>query len=81
MKSKTWSTKDLATASFFVMKGMRLVDCVKDGNKVIFVFEDSPEREKLLMGYLNNEVTVAPQAFLNAIRNMKAMIYNKMREN
>jgi len=70
-----WGTNDLFLAAFFKVKGLEF-EAVKKGNRVKFIFEDNEERQRLLKGYFSNAIDVKPLQFVNAIKDLKTMVYN-----
>ena len=70
-----WRTSDLYMAAFCLSKGIQLAGVERNSRRVSFVFHDSPEREGLITGYLNNDVTVFPRQYKDSIQALKDMIF------
>jgi len=70
-----WKTTDLYMAAFCLSKGIQLEGVERNGRRVSFIFHDSPEREGLITGYLNNDVTVLPRQYKDSIQALKDMIF------
>lgn len=43
--------------------------------KVLFVFDHTPELDRLIEKFWRNEIAVEPQVFANQIKNLKTRIY------
>jgi hypothetical protein len=43
--------------------------------KAVFVFQKTPELEKLIDEYFRNEIKVSPQVYFNQLRAVKARLY------
>lgn len=72
-----YETKDLYLAAFLRAKSFRLRDVKRNGTReAVFVFEDRPDREALLLAYYNNEGSIEPLAYVNAWKDLKALTYN-----
>ena len=71
----TWRTGDLYMAAFCLSKGIPIKGTERHGRKVTFVFEDIPERERLITGYLNNDVSVFPRQYKESLQAIKDLIY------
>ena len=71
-KKDAYKVSDLRLAAFLKIKGFRLIRIDRSHNdKGIFVFEDQPNREKLIMDFLNQETSVEPIGYIEVQRNLK----------
>ena len=71
-----FETYDLWLATLLKVKGFRLFNVRTNGdNRSLFVFEDQPERQQLLMDYVNRKTQVEPMAFVNEMKGLKALTY------
>jgi len=54
-----------------------LQDVKRNGTReAVFVFEDRPDREELLLAYYNGEGSIEPLVYVNAWKDLKALTYN-----
>ncbi len=69
---------DLATASFLVVRGFKLLGLIPGGrSRYLFRFADPEENAaEVAMGYLQGE-TVPANALIAAEANLKTLIYSK----
>ncbi len=81
-KKKVYKTSDIAIASCMILHGFTLLklepmSSAQKGNKKVpqnhfyFVFEDGPDREKIVMGYVGRTLKVVPADFMDNIRRLK----------
>lgn len=71
--SEEFSTGDLSLAAFLKVKRFKLIRIDRENNgKGLFIFLDQPDRQKLIMSFLNGEESVEPTSYLEAQRNLKA---------
>lgn len=79
MKSQ-FRTTDLSIAAYLQLSGLSLSGLEPSGEgRATFVFEDAPERESLVMQYLNQQSLVDPSRYLATMKRLKAMA-NEMRQ-
>jgi len=70
----TYLTFDLHLATFLKISGVRLIDILhNDSRRATFVFEDSPDRQKLVLRFMNQEGQVEPVQFVEAWKSLKAL--------
>jgi len=71
-QQNTYCVTDLRLAAFLKVKGFRLskIDPGVNG-KATFIFEDQPNREELIMRFLNQEEKVEPISYIETQRNLK----------
>ena len=73
-RAATYSTSDLHLSAFLKISGLRLVDILNNGTRrATFVFEDSPDRQKLVLRFMNQEGQVEPVQFVEAWKSLKAL--------
>jgi len=74
LKMKEYSTPDLSTAAFLLMRGIRLIHASKlPSGKFIFTFSDPDQKcQSLSLEFLNSEFS----DYDNHVRNLKRMIYS-----
>ena len=72
---KTYKVVDLRIATFLKLKGFRLLRIDKEGNgRGAFIFEDEPERNNLILSFVNKKELCEPVGFLDELKNLKAMV-------
>jgi hypothetical protein len=72
---KVYRTSDLYLSAFLKANGMRLLDKQRVDQKFQFLFEDRPDREKLVKDFFNDGM-VSITAFKNAIQDLKTLVFN-----
>jgi len=71
-----YSTFDLWQAALLKVKGFDLLGVQVNGNgRALFEFEDRPEREQLLIDFVNRKLSVEPLGFVDAMKSLKALSY------
>lgn len=71
-----YETTDFYLSAYLKAKAFRIVDISREGRRTAFIFEDRSDRKDLVRAYYNNEGAVNPLDYQDAIRNLKALIYN-----
>lgn len=74
-RSKVYQTSDFYLACYLKCSGCDLVDVQKHGGKVEFFFAEKPMMKSIILGFYNNEGVVPPLAMVDAIKNLKALMY------
>jgi len=72
-----WITHDLYIAAFCLANGMKLLDTIRYGSRVKFVFEDTPTRHKIISGYFNNTLPVYPRIYRESLQTLKDLIFQE----
>ena len=72
---ETYRTSDFYLAAFLKAKGLRLLDKQRMEGKVIFIFNDRPDRKALIQEFFNDGV-VGVAAFKNAIQDLKTIVFS-----
>ena len=71
-----YSTYDLWLATLLKIKGFELLGVQVNGSsRASFQFRDKPERERLLIDFVNRRLTVEPLGFVDAMKSLKALTY------
>lgn len=74
-KTPTFSTADLMVAAYLKVKGLRLLKIDRGNNgRGLFIFEDQPERKKLILAFLNHEALVEPISYIETQRSLKGAV-------
>ena len=76
MNEQTMSSSDLYFVSYAYAQGVKPSRIRNDGRRKIFMYDD-PRYEDIQTEYYAQEGMIEPIAFTNAIRNVKALIYNQ----
>lgn len=75
MTLPTFDTSDIALAAYLSLMGKELTDVKRiSGQRFTFRFLDYSGREADFMRFLNRKVTVEPNAFLDHLKSLKAML-------
>ena len=76
MKNKSFESDHFSLCAYLLCKSFVLLSVKKDNPKrVVFVFEDSPEREQLTQEFFSNQGCVEPNSYFAAQKNLKQLIY------
>lgn len=70
---KSFSTSDIALSAVLKISEFKLLRVNRDLTKTVFIFEDKPERPKIVMRFVNREIVVEPIRFMEEIRNLKSL--------
>ena len=74
----TFSTDNFQLASYLMAESTKLISLDKSNSKrVIFIFEESEQRQKLTQQFLSYQAKVEPHKFFSAQKDLKQMIYQK----
>jgi len=78
MNQNKYQTNNFYLAAFLLCRGQKLIDLNKTNpNKADFIFDDSPDREKLVRAFLfNQEVLVDIKKFIFFQKELKNKLYN-----
>lgn len=67
-------TTDIHLATALRVSGLKFVGVSKNGSKGTFVFEDTPEREKIVMAFYNGELIQNVKQFIEHWFGFKKMV-------
>jgi len=70
-----YKTKDLSEATTLVVKGMRLLEIIREGNKCWFVFENSTKRDAVSNSYWYGKCLVDAKTYYQANMTLKSQIF------
>lgn len=70
-----YKTKDLSEATTLVVKGMRLLEIVREENKCWFVFENSTKRDTVSNSYWYGRCLVDAKTYYQANMTLKSQIF------
>lgn len=71
-----FSTDSFQLAAFLLVESIPLLNTDKRNvRRVLFIFEDSPLRQKLTKDFLTYKALVEPHRFFSAQKDLKQMIY------
>ena len=71
-----YETHDFYAACFLRCIGYDLAGVRREGRRVVFVFEDRPERPHDVMAFFSDKAAVKPLRFASAIKDMKALLHS-----
>lgn len=72
---KFFDTHDIYTAAALKTAGLKLVAVRKDGQRGIFVFEDTKDRPKLIMDFFNGDLEQNVKQYVNNWLALKTLVY------
>ena len=73
---ETFSTSDIYIAAMLRTAGLNFIGVAKNGPRGIFKFEDSPERERLIIDFYNGRAMQDVKAYVDHWMNFKKMVEN-----
>jgi len=79
MKIKKLTNQNFETSSFYlscflIASGLPLINTKRENNKVVWIFENSPDREKLIENFYNGSAQVSAIRLIEIIKRYKALI-------
>lgn len=74
MEKGRWPTSDLRLGAYLSLIGLKIVETKKAGGRVIFEFEDVPERQPEINRFYNREARVDPLAYTAAMSDLRDMV-------
>lgn len=75
-ENEVFKTKDFYLACFLKTKDIKLIKTSKEGNISFFYFENEGNIEELITSFYGDNEMVPANKFINAIRDLKALIHN-----
>jgi len=76
MNNGSFSTGDIYVAALLKTAGLNFIGITKNGPRGIFKFEDSPEREKLILDFYNGRAMQNVKAYVDHWMNFKKLVEN-----
>ena len=73
MSNIAYRTTDLHLATFLKISGLPLIDVLTNGRRATFVFQDGPDRQRLVLQFINQQGKVEPVQFVEAWKSLKAL--------
>ncbi len=74
--NEIYSTSDLALATAISLwYPLDAIDRTKDTHKAHFLFRRDQQMDELVVAYWRGELKVNPQEYFNALKNLKARLY------
>lgn len=70
-----YRTSDLYYAAYLKVAGVPLIDTEREGQRVFFVFENSPTIKDLKTEYFNRTSKVPALSYADEIRTMKSLTH------
>ncbi|MDP3973936.1 MAG: DUF5659 domain-containing protein [Candidatus Daviesbacteria bacterium] len=78
MKNKVFESDNFPLCAYLLSKSCLLLMVKKDNPKrAVFVFEDTPDRERLTNDFFSSRGSVEPNSYFAAQRNLKQLIYRQ----
>ncbi len=74
-ETKRYRTSDLYYAAYLRVAGVPLVETIREGSRVFFVFEHSSTIRDLKNEYFNRKAKVPALTYADEIRTMKALTH------
>jgi len=74
MPNATYTTADIYVASLLRTAGLKFLGITKTGNRGVFTFEDSPEREQLILDFYNGEAVQNVRQYVDHWMNFKKLV-------
>ncbi len=74
--SDPFTLSDFYLAAYLLCKGKKLLRTEPRGqNRILFVLDDSPDRQMLIEDFYSHRAMVDPLAFKDAVVNLKSFIH------
>ena len=78
-QNKQFTLSDFYLASFLRAKDFRLLNIIKDNpHRVLFVFEDTKDRQNLVEDFLYGRSFIEPKSFVSAIKELKQLLHSDL---
>jgi len=78
-QNKQFTLSDFYLASFLRAKDFRLLNIIKDNpRRVLFVFEDTRDRQNLIEDFLYGRAFIEPKSFVSAIKELKQLLHSDL---
>lgn len=71
---QTYKTSDIYVAALLRTAGLKFVGLTKNGVRGVFEFEDSPEREKLILDFFNGQVVQNIRQYVDNWMHFKKLV-------
>ena len=81
MENDIYCTKDLPEASAIYSHHQKLLRLEREGNHLIFVFQDRKTCEKLANAFLNRGLVVDAKGYAESLRTLKDKIFQQKEKN
>jgi lysophospholipid acyltransferase (LPLAT)-like uncharacterized protein len=65
--------------AYLMYAGYAVLSVVRDGNRAVFIFEDSDERRATVLAFWNKQQRVEPVAFISCQNKARDMIAEALR--
>jgi hypothetical protein len=80
-ETKEFSTRDIYLSAALKLHGLQLIKITVDNNnKGIFVFSDSPDREKLVNDYFNGSLVGSHKHYVTSWKDIKGLLFETIRK-
>ena len=71
-----YATSDFWLACYLRAAGYRMTDTRRDGSRLQFMFENTPDLRAAVQDFFSGAALVSPQAMASECRQMKSLIHN-----
>ena len=74
-----FKTPDFYLSAYFVSKGLTLAGVERESpRRILFVFDDTEDRENLTEDFLFGRGNVEPKRFVSAIKELKQLLHSNL---
>jgi hypothetical protein len=77
MNSKYFQSSDLYEVALLFASGFRLIDTVREGERIHFVFDQKEACEMTIKQYFSNELTIKVRDYVEGLRTVKNYIFRR----
>ena len=72
--AKGWRTCDIKTVAFLLYAGYSVRNVSRDGNRAVFIFDDTRGRSSAVLSFQNRQQRVEPMAFIACQNQARDMV-------
>lgn len=76
---KSWKTCDLKTAAFLLYAGFPVARMSQEGQRAVFEFDDTVERQNAVLNFWNKKQKVEPVSFMDSLNRARDMVTQALR--
>jgi hypothetical protein len=78
-KNKQFETSDFYISAYLLSQGVKLLTINRTNpRRLLFVFEDVKDRQKMVEDFLLNKGLVEPKRYATTIKELKGLIYSAL---
>jgi hypothetical protein len=75
IQTNPYKTSDLYFAAFLKVAGVKFVEAVREGDRIVYIFEDAEGLRDLKNSYFNRTGKVVAMNYADEVKAMKALIH------